>query len=412
MLILIFVSFYGLFSRYVGYTGVWNDVITIIILLLVWTKGNNWLNKVIKNIFILGSFFMSVIFLSLSVFFSSSNAYIIDNLQAILYPLLICILVWDMNQSKAITEFFTISFGFFNLMWILNLFVLSRQVTGSGFMIKSEWLALNNFYPDQCCGLFGNSGTHPLGMFSVFILIYNLYYANYKAKKKKLLLAYTFLTEGLMLIYSRLNENMALFVLLPFFGALYLLLETEWKSQKISKKIIKYGRYIILFLFLAFVIFQFHGIGDYIRNELSTRINKIISFKVFETNGSNERLAIPFYALANDLGWRFGRGFGSWQIHLSGFLGFRHFGLNSAGSFIALGGIWFYISYCSLYASLMKEMCYCYVQNRKLWFVCMAVIVALSLYTVIFTSAVSIIWIAFVFSIFGEMKKEIEKERK
>lgn len=412
VLILFFISIYGLFSRYIGYTGLWNNIMILIVVYVLVTNNYKVVREWISSKAIVVSSVLSISFLIMSVFFTSSNSVLIENLQLILYPALMCFLIWHYNQSDGITSFFNNMFVFFNLMWLINLFVLSRQVSGTGFMIKDEWFAINNFYPDQCAGLFGNSGTHELGMFSIFILVYNFYYANYKSRNRKLILIYTFFSEMLMLIFSTYNENMALFILLPLFGFIYILLKNDWINHNIFNKIVGYGKYIFIAFFLIVIAGLLPGIGEYIQSELFNRISNIFLFDVSLANGSNERLAIPMYALINGFGWMFGSGFGSWGIHLGGFLNFNHFGLNSAGSFIALGGIWFYISYCSLYASTLKEICYRNVAKGNLWFVSMVVIVGLSVYTTIFTSAVSVVWLALTFSIFGEMKKEIMNDQK
>lgn len=407
-----YILFLGLFSRYVEYTNIWNYLLLMFFLISMLIE-NKCRNALLRNKPVIISLLCSVCFMVLSIIFGTSNEFLQDNFFTLFYPLLICIIIIFIVGAKrdVISDFFLKNFYLINLLWIINLFVLSRQVTGSGFMIKSEWLTLNNFYTDQCCGLFGNSGTHELGMFSIFVMVYNLFYCDFKEKnrtKRRIILFSTLFTQGLMLYYSIYNENLALFLLIPMFAVIYILLKIEWINHSLINKISKYGKYVLLIVVVLFVIFNISTLGSYINEVLNTRIMKIVAFDVTTTQGSNERLAIPYYGLINGWGWKFGKGFGAWRLHKGGYLAFSHFGLSSIGSFINLGGIWFYLSYCFLFAFSLRSICNREKKSKIMLTVCFIVILFLSIYTIIFTSIVSVIWLMLLFAVLGEMRNSIE----
>lgn len=413
VMILMFVTLNGLFSQYIEYTKMWNYA-SILLIVLTFISNKKWAGSILKNKGLMISFLISIILIMIGIFTAESSAFLSVNLLKILYPVIVYLLLLYVVDREVTTFFFEKAFKFFNLMWLINLFVLWRQILGTGFMIKSKWLSLNSYYEDQCCGLFGNSGTHELSMFSIFMLVYNLYYCEYVLEgkdKKRGIIIYTIITEGLMLYFSIYNENTALYVLLPGVAMLYYFLKTEWISHNISQKMIKYGKYIVFVLLLAGVLLVIPVTREYIRNVFFSKLNKVLVFEALTTNGSNERLAIPSYALSHLWGWLFGKGFGAWKLQLGGYMGFRHFGLSSVGSFITLGGIWFYLAYCSFYACMLKRMCANRKQRGRIWIVCMLVVVFLTFYTVFFSSVVSSLWIAMSFMVYGEMHKRIQAKK-
>ncbi len=410
--IILFIIAEGLFSKYIEHTTLWNWTSVLLFVLAMISKHNRVIITK-KNVGMTLSFLAATTLLVIGVFFAESNEQLIDNLLTILYPLVICLLVMYASSSDFITVYLERAFIFFNIIWIINLVVLFLQVQGTGFLIKSNWLQINNYYQDHCSGLFGMSGTHELSMFSIFMLVYNLYYCDYKIEarsNKRKLVIYILVTEILMLVFSVYNENTALFALLPGFVILYYLLKIEWTNRNISQRIAKYSLYIIIAVVLIGVVLAIPSIRNYIQESFFDRLNRVLVFEALQTNGSNERLAIPYYALSHSWGWHFGKGFGAWRLHLGGYLGFRHFGLSSVGSFITLGGFWFYIFYTSSYASILKAICAVEENKSKLWIVCMIVVIILTMYTILYSSTVCSLWIAMTFLMFGKMYQKIKTE--
>ena len=87
-------------------------------------------------------------------------------------------------------------------------------------------MAANSFYADNCTGLFGGSSTHVVMLFTIFITIYNLECGVNRFRggwKKKIFCAYVFGTLGLMLLFSTLNDNTAMFIFVPIFLIWYYL---------------------------------------------------------------------------------------------------------------------------------------------------------------------------------------------
>jgi cation transport ATPase len=126
-----------------------------------------------------------------------------------------------------------------------------------------------------------------------------------------------------------------------------------------------------------------------------------------DTNGSNERLAIVAVAFQKGFGWHLGKGIGSWQWSKSGLLGFRHFGLNSIYAFVTLGGIWFYICYTFAYAWILTKICKRRINSKFYYIITIICIVIVSIFTVIFTSTTSTIWLSMIFATFAMIQDKI-----
>lgn len=412
-LIIIFIIANGLFSKYIEHTTLWNWASLVLLILAVSSKHKRIITLK-NNADMILSFVAVLILLIIGIFFSESNEFIFANLITVTYPAVICLLALFVSENNFSIAYLDSLFKFLNVVWLINLIVLFLQIQGTGFLIKRSWLEINSFYQDHWCGLFGNSGTHELSMFSIFMLVYNLYYSAYKLdnyKKKRRLVIYTIITEAVMLVFSAYNENIALFALLPGFALLYYLLKIEWTSRNISQWIVQYGKYILLVIIIIGLVFAIPTIRKYIMESIINRLNKVLVFETLQTNGSNERFAIPLYALKNGWGWRLGKGFGAWGLHLGGYMGFGHFGLNSISSFITLGGIWFYIAYSSFYASVLKALCGVRKNGSKLWIAGMIAVVVLTSYTILFSSVVCSVWFTMTFLIFGQMYKKICAEK-
>ena len=246
-----------------------------------------------------------------------------------------------------------------NAVYVINLYVLSRQIQGTGFMIKSSWLAQNSYYKDQCSGIFGFNSTHSCGLFSIFMLLLNLHCLSFCRNKIQRLLfsAYTLLTEAVMIYCAAHSDNMALYVLTPFFLVLYYYL--SGREVGIITFIRNHYKQLILITVIcvlaSMALLSNAAVSDF-AGKIYDRIYRTIFFNEIGVKGSNERLAIIAEALSAPFGWLFGYGIGEHPWKGLDILGYRHFGLSSIGSTIYLCGIWtftamtvFYI-YLSTYA--------------------------------------------------------------
>ena len=242
-----------------------------------------------------------------------------------------------------------------NAVYVVNLYVLSRQIQGTGFMIKSAWLAQNGYYKDQCSGIFGFNSTHSCGLFSIFRLLLNLdYLSSCRDRTGKILFgAYTLLAEAVMIYCAAYSDNMALYVLTPFFLVLYYYL--SGRELGLMSFVRGHLRQILLIsvicVLAAAALLSNPAVSEF-TGKIYNRIYRTIYFNQSGVKGSNERLAIIAEALSAPFGWLFGYGIGEEPWKGLDILGFRHFGLSSIGSTIYLCGIWAFLAMTAFYVFL------------------------------------------------------------
>lgn len=301
-------------------------------------------------------------------------------------------------------------FKLINFMWMLNIIVLFIQEKGTGFLIKSKWLAINSYYPDQCSGLFGNSGTHILALFSIFVFVYNSFYITYKENKKNigLLTAYNYITMIIMLLLSTKNDNNSIFILYLIFICFYFFAKSISQKTQLIKKIIKILTYTIISFCILLIIYKIPVINEFINNTLLTRISL-----VFDDNqnalGSNERLAIYYYSLNNSNGWKMGNGISSWPFDQPNYMGFVHFGLSSIGTITMLGGIWLYIYMLFYYSRIFLGKVKWNEKSIIIYLINILILVILSIFTVILTSGILIFWLALIMNMINKIALNFEK---
>lgn len=382
-----------LFSGYLENLRIWRLLSVALFALSLVTNYGQYKNIIIHNFAFIISGITVIILLSISSIVSESKEYIATNLKGIFYP--ICLILTYASvigyDIKRLYYYFRRRLVFINIVYLLNIFVLWRQVNGDSFLIKKSWLLKNPFYPDQCCGLFGYNGTHVLGLFSIFVLLLNIsFIRNIKAKAVPII--YTIFCECILLYSAVFSDNMSLWLLTPFFLIIYFFsaISRERGLSKVDmtafKKFFKKFVIVVGVAAVVFGIVNFTEASDFIDN-IVNRVYNTIFFSDNKVGGSNERLAIPILALSHSWGWQFGFGLGSCQFQSSGSFGFSHFGLSSIGSVIFLCGIWTYIAVGTLYSSIAMNFS---TKNQKynglkFYAVLFLIFVMLTTYTYVLT---------------------------
>lgn len=403
-----FMLLLGLFFGYFEVTAFWNAGV---ILLTGWLLlASKRIQKVVqKNATAVLLLFCLVCFIVLNVIYMGTGTYLSYNLIQIVRPIVILCGIFYISQEKndIVYNFLSGDFGLLNLMWVVNLFVLGLQVAGTGFMIKASWMAANSFYADNCTGLFGGSSTHVVMLFTIFITIYNLEFGinRFRAEwKKKIFCVYVFGTLGLMLLFSTLNDNTAMFIFVPIFLIWYYLHKLRIVDATLFYKIFDVLKYVFLAILLLFVLQFIPGVSDFINTTVMNKIDGVINFENTNGLGSVERLAIASDALNRGFGWKLGQGLGAWNIMGGRYAGFLHFGLSSVGSFIYLMGIWGYLIITILYAYFMSHM---RSDGAKLSFIVTFTMVnLLCFYTMFLTATHAIVWSIFIFLMLNSVRME------
>ena len=397
-----FMLFLGLFFGYFEVTAFWNAGI---ILLTAWLVIASKRIQVAVKSRVMPAFLLFLLagFIVVNIIYMGTGTYFTYNLIQLIRPIIILCGIYyiSLEKNDIVYDFLYKNFKLLNLMWVINLFVLGLQVAGTGFMIKASWMAGNSFYEDNCTGLFGGSATHVVMLFTIFITIYNLKFGIrlfYERWKRKVFLFYVFGTLALMLLFSTMNDNTAMFIFLPIFLGWYYLHKLKVTDTSLFNKVIDILKYVVLAA-IVLVLLQFiPGISDFVNTIVLDKMNGIFNFQETNGLGSVERLAIASDALNRGFGWRLGQGIGAWNIMGGGkYAGFLHFGLSSVGSVIYLMGIWSYIVITIVYSYFLSHM---KNDNEKLSFVItFGMVNFLCIYTMFLTATHAIVWSIFIFLI-------------
>lgn len=394
---LVFILFMGLFSNYIEYSSVWNILLFVNFFLLVFLSKKFRMKLLDKGI--IGWFLTLIVFIVININFTENfnSKYFVDNMLKLFKTYLVCLIIVvivEENPQYFISKIFN-NKKLFNFIWIINLVVLTIQTNGIPLFIKSKWLISNKYYEDNCTGLFGFSGTHILTFFAMFIFILN-YLDNYKSvtnsKKHKW---FNVITVIWMLIIATKNDNVTIFILYVFFYLLIRIVESIYKNENVSKKIIRTFNLLIIIVVLLPMIYSIPTIKSFIDNVLIKKISSTVFFENSYINGSNERLAIAYKALEEKIGWKFGLGLGSsfWVSNQS-FYEFEHFGLSSIGSFIYLGGIWFYLFITLMYIYMFFKVWHIEMKPTTSYVVLLSFfMIFVSSYSTIYTFSLTMIWL-------------------
>lgn len=350
-----------LVSGYVEHIKIWRTLSFVLFLGVILFNLNKTINIFIKNKVFLSSFLICGALLVICVASTTASyaSSTLTNLKSLFYPFclsLAYVILTGYDVSK-LRSYLNDRFAFLNIAYIVNLYVLSRQITGSGFMIKSEWSANNSYYEDLCAGLFGFNSTHVLSLFSIFMLLYNFQYSVTQLKNhflKIVLVVYTAITEVVMIYCSMFNDNMALFVITPLFLLIYYL--NSDKNRKFD--FAKLRRFFVIAIVGAGVLWaisKLPGMDTFI-DDVIFRFNKTLFVYSAKIKGSNERLAIVTDALSHGWGWTIGYGINTSPWRSLKTFGYEHFGISSIGSLVYLTGIWFYLALCVFYSSMSANV--------------------------------------------------------
>lgn len=416
-LFVFFLLIMGLLSGYVGRNSLWLGGLLGFIILLCISKSR-YRGEIGDAFFGTVSFYAVVFLGCASIIFGTSKQYLSYNLkwwlQVLLVLLSVVILVY--NPTYDFRSVIKTYFYLLNFFWIANLIIVSIQCTGNGFMMKQEWFTANSFYKDHCAGLFGAGGTHKLSLFTVFMSIYNLGFARsmQSSYRRKGMYIYIVVTDLWMLYISTLNDNKTLFVLLPvWILAYYMIHATNETVVKIISKIAKsLPIVILLILMLVLIVNSVPILSSFVHDQVLESGIKFATLGESGSKGSIERITIATDALEAGYGLFLGKGLGAAAVaeRLSGnYLGYRHFSMSSIGTLTTLGGVWFYFAVCCFYVHFFYRFINLSNKSFARWFLCLLIIMGLTMYTPIFEAPVSMLWTCLTFVVLGNQNSEIPK---
>ncbi len=395
----------GLLSGYFGRNAFWLIGLFCFVIFLLINKSKYWY-EIEAAIFNNASFYAIFALGCASVVLGTSNQYLAYNLKWWLQVLLVLfgIIILDSNSKYDFRSILKSYFYLLNFFWIANLVIVTIQCTGNGFLIKPEWLVANSYYKDHCSGLFGASGTHKFSLFATFMLIYNLSFTRKISSsfRRSGMYIYILATEMWMLYISTLNDNKAFFALLPaWFLSYFIIHVTNEKAIKSLNKFVKLLPSVILLVIIVIIILKtVPALASYIQDYIVGAVLKFVTLGKRGNRGSIERITIAINAIEEGYGLLFGKGLGAAAAseRLSGhYLGYSHFSMSSIGTMITLGGVWFYLSICIFYTHFFNRFIKSHKKSIVRWLLCLLIFMALTMYTTIFDSPISMLWTCLTF---------------
>ncbi len=334
------------------------------------------------------------------------------NFNSFTYPLLIATYVAFLVKYKRsfLTSFFNKGFTIFNLYFLINCILLLFQIRNPGLLAGvADWT--NDYKPDLISGLFGYCGTHQLGLYSCFILVYNLYYAFYVSKKRMrnaLILYNTFLFAYTIIISSK-NDNKMFYILSAYLMFMFYMFN-KYTPHNRSKRIKSFGGLIIccITIFaLCFVAYLEVGIFKEIldRSVLSI-IHHLINIAKQKNRlivGGSERLYMIVFAFTKYNGWLWGNGIGTYYWLMSTALGFTQFGQSDLGNFLCLGGLFFTIPCLLCYGKLYTYIARVDIGNRSFYLALMIFVfyIIMTIYTLPMKSTPIQIAVIMIYVVYG-----------
>lgn len=405
----IYLLAFVIFSGYLEFRIVWHIAILAIgfLLFIMYPKERKRLFN--KWMVLLSSILVGLMIFSTLIGNSYSN--IPSNVRSMAYSLFsLYILTIIVNRNDImIFDMLKSRITFFNFVLIINTIVVAIQAKGTGFMIKSSWLAANPFYDDQVAGLFGFNATSQLGMYTIFVALLNMAYSKYEIKNKKnIFMVYTFSVIAIMAVLSRYNDNAGFYIVLLMYMGLYLAFDTFFLTTAADKKMLKIVGYVML-TFIAIVLFlNFPATKAVLDKFLRNRVEVMIHFQSSGMTGSNERLYQIQYGLSQPMCWLFGKGFGTAKLIQADAHGFLHFGICSMGGYIILLGVWFFMLYTLMYSKMLTQLTV-YKSGKKIISVTSYIVMIIfAMYISIYNDARSVVLIGLYGILFRYMayKKE------
>lgn len=345
-----------------------------------------------------------------------------SNYFAILYSVIPLTYVSHIINSRYLFLRRTInrSIGIINAYFAVNIVISCIQVKVQGFMSGlSTWE--NPMHEDLICGLMGYSATPQFGLFTIFVIVLNLYYADFcciKYEMKSIFRMYSGLLVVFAVIISSLNDNKIMYIELPLVLLFYLCITKRLDGifrKKVKKKTFNLFMLIGGIVLSVIVLYELvPAVHDKIYKNFAYSIELLI--EATKSNailgyGSAERVYMVIYAFTKYDALRLGYGMGAYSWHAGNALGFRHFGQADLGSFLCLAGLLFTGMICCLWMSNYTKIIY---KNRVKSRVGCASVYLFFLMMVLYTQFISMNTISiiaiFCGAVFGLVSRKVNND--
>lgn len=382
------------FLEFLGIAGFVNTLVFVLIGIRL--LFSNWLIPR-KLLFLIGVFVM-LLMISFSIGYSlpGNAVYNIKALQTfIIYALFV---IFAKANGLGVLDFKkTPWLIFFNAVYALNCLIMLIQVLFPySIMAAAPATGQISFYDDLVSGLFMYASTHAVALFSCFVLLVDLNCARSVSGELRIPVAFCAVVVFVSALgMAALNDNKALFVLLPIVLLLYY---AEGLSSVNFEKVAK-SLLILASVFLTvFALYAFNSsFARFFNDNVLSLFDLVKSSSTLGTGaiGSGERIAIIKYSFDMPSSWLFGLGLGAATFHEGYFCGFTHFGQADFGSLTILLGIWFLLVLIATYVFCVSYGCH----GRRVYvlFLSLCVLAVLAaIYTQCFTRANNSVLLLFI----------------
>ena len=367
--------------------------------------------------------FVIVAYLILNLLFTSQHHYIREELinegiMTFSFALLIFYLVKSNSEFKN-RFIYKPSFWLLNLYYIINSYIIIKQINNPGFMIRN--FTNNSFYLDQIDGLLGSNGTHRLSLLCLAMLYLNYSFSKSDSKVyksvSKFMLIFVFFSSCYFSVY---NDNRMYYALLAVFIIPIIVLSLKNIVKKRSNAVISINKNKLLVSIISIIVILSSFLIVFMTNE---KFNKFIVQDIYEqyiektynkiTSGSSnasqgeERLILFQYALNAGNGYSLGKGIGAITLMNDKTMP-NHFGLNEMTSRVYNGGLLYVAiliyTYYAVYIGYFKR------KNIKLKLYILVLLVIMAFYARIFTMPDETFLISLTFLYMAKSIGEVENE--
>ena len=308
--------------------------------------------SLLKNKFFLFGALIVVLLVISSLFLNGLHAMISvgwGNLLILLYSMIYALYFYALCKYNSLTikTVYQKSAFIINATMIANVIAVIYQINHPGQLIAAispnydaDVLQKMVTIGDTASGFFAFGSVHTLCIFSVFTIIYNLSFSEYlKRKWQKILIGiYIIFIAVINLGTSLLNDNKAFFILLPMALLIYFFMGLDLSKKSMTRVFTVIA--ILLITAMLMIVFNSSFLVSLTDTLVDMANFSRVALQTGAGNGSNERIAIPIYALKKSSTWIFGMGIGVADYYRSGFLGFNHFGQSDMGTFLVFFGVW------------------------------------------------------------------------
>ena len=242
--------------------------------------------------------------------YGGNQDYITENINAIAVTTSVFIYMSFMSSYKRqfMMDFLKKNKYIFNIYMAINVPILFLQLSGHTELAGRHQASMTNtFNADLVSGLFGYNGTGLLTMYFCFLLLFNfVLYKKDVIRQKQIFIVYNILLFCIVLYVAANSDNKTLFVLVPLFFIIYLVVFQMSFYRNAIRKISILLRNVLggvlIFALLAYATQPLLGTMDFIQDIFDKSLSGWNNADA--ALGSAERLGMIVYALnRSDILW-------------------------------------------------------------------------------------------------------------